>query len=93
MIARRVFIALLGGAATGPLAASAQQPAMPVVGVLQPGSPEAYGHFMGAFRHGLAEIGYVEGKNVNIDFRWAGRVFGVPIMIAVAEHLWQGRGR
>jgi putative ABC transport system substrate-binding protein len=45
---------------------------MPVVGVLQPGSPEAYGHFMGAFRHGLAEIGYVEGKNVNIDFRWAG---------------------
>ena len=67
---RREFIALVGGAAAWPHAVRAQQSVMPVVGILQPGSPEVYVHFMEAFRRGLAEGGYVEGKNVLIQSRW-----------------------
>jgi len=67
---RREFIAVISGAAAWPLVARAQQSVMPGVGILQPGSPEVYVHFMEAFRRGLGESGYVEGKNVLIQSRW-----------------------
>ena len=85
---RREFITLLGGAAVAwPLGARAQQPALPMVGFINPASPQSYARPLSAFLKGLGETGYVDGHNVAIEYRCAeGRNDRLPAMVADLVH-------
>src|SRR5262249_14112662 len=80
---RREFISMLGGAVAWPLAARAQQPAVPVIGLVNAGAPEASASRVAAFRKGLSEIGYVEGQNVAVESHWfSGQYDRLPMLMA-----------
>jgi hypothetical protein len=84
VIGRRAFMGLAaGGLLAAPLAAEAQQAALPVIGFLSARAPAPNGDLVTAFRRGLTEVGYVEGRNVAIEYRWAdGRLDRLPALAA-----------
>ena len=79
---RREFITLLGSAVSWPLAARAQQPTIPVIGFLRPGTAAGAEHVLAALRRGLNEFGYIEGHNVAVEYRWAERYERLPALAA-----------
>jgi putative ABC transport system substrate-binding protein len=84
---RREFIAMFGAATAWPVTGGAQQPRMPVVGFLNSGSPNSLAGFVAAFHSGLNEAGYVEHRNVGIDYRWAeGQYDRLPVLAADLMH-------
>ena len=88
MIKRREFITLLGGSAVWPLAARAQQQAMPIVGFVSLGSPAASAPRVVAFQKGLSETGHVESQNVTVEYYWLdGRFDRLPSLMADLEQI------
>ena len=87
MIGRREFVTVLGGAAAWPIAARAQQAAMPVVGFLNGASPEAFPDRLRAFHRGLKDTGFVEGENVAIVYRWGENQFD---QLQSSQRIWFG---
>src|SRR4051812_46227863 len=83
-VKRREFITMLGGAAASwPFVARAQQPAMPAIGFLGSASPTPFAEMTAAFREGLKEVGFVEGQNVTVEYRWAeGQYERLPSLVA-----------
>jgi ABC-type uncharacterized transport system substrate-binding protein len=80
---RRQFISLAGCVAIWPIAARAQRSGMPVIGFLNPVSPDGFGDRLRGFRQGLKETGYIEGENVAIEYRWAeGQIEPLPALAA-----------
>src|SRR5436190_23867469 len=82
-VRRRQFLTLLGAAVAWPLAADAQQPALPVVGFIRDGSADANARYAAAFRKGLNETGTVEGQNVMVEYHWLeGKHDRLPTLLA-----------
>jgi len=76
---RREFVTLLGGLAVWPLAAHAERTTRPIVGFLNSASADKYAHLAAAFRQGLNDLGFVDGQNITIEYRWAAGQYDRPV--------------